>query len=197
MPCVKKNEGFKTPGQVQYVIRSGNFLDAGVPYHGSYEVLQTLLGYGYLWNEIRVKGGAYGGGISINGLTGNAFTYSYRDPNLAETNRIYEGMPEYVENFEADEREMTKNILGTMSNVDAPMTPRTEGLRSFTAYLTGRTLEDVQKTRDEILATTAEDIRRTKPMLTALLAAECICTVGSAAKVEECKELFEVVKTLM
>ena len=197
MPCVKKNEGFKTPGQVQYVIRSGNFLDAGVPYHGSYEVLMTLLGYGYLWNEIRVKGGAYGGGISINGLSGNAFTYSYRDPNLAETNRIYEGMPAYVENFEADEREMTKNILGTMSNVDAPLTPRAEGARSLGAYLTGRTLEDVQKIRDEILATTAEDIRNTKPMLEALLGAECICTVGSAAKVEECKELFDVVKTLM
>ena len=197
MPCVKKNEGFKTPGQVQYVIRSGNFMDAGVPYHGSYEVLQTLLGYGYLWNEIRVKGGAYGGGIAVNGLTGNAFTYSYRDPNLAETNRIYEGMPAYVESFEADEREMTKNILGTMSNIDAPMTPRTEGMRSLSAYLTGKTLEDVQKTRDEILATTAEDIRKTKPMLEALLAADCICTVGSAAKVEECKELFDVVKTLM
>ena len=149
MPCVKKNEGFKTPGQVQYVIRSGNFLDAGVPYHGSYEVLMTLLGYGYLWNEIRVKGGAYGGGISINGLSGNAFTYSYRDPNLAETNRIYEGMPAYVESFEADEREMTKNILGTMSNVDAPMTPRTEGIRSFAAYLTGKTLEDVQRVREQ------------------------------------------------
>ena len=197
MPCEKKNEGFKTPGQVQYVIRSGNFLDAGVPYHGSYEVLQTLLGYGYLWNEIRVKGGAYGGGIAINGLTGNSFTYSYRDPNLAETNRIYEGMPEYIEHFEADEREMTKNILGTMSNVDAPMTPRTEGIRSFAAYLTGKTYEDVQKIRDEILATTAEDIRRTKPMLEALLDADCICAVGSAAKVEECKEMFDVVKTLM
>lgn len=197
MPCVKKNEGFKTPGQVQYVIRSGNFMDAGVPYHGSYEVLQTLLGYGYLWNEIRVKGGAYGGGISINGLTGNAFTYSYRDPNLAETNRIYEGMPAYVENFDADEREMTKNILGTMSNVDAPLTPRSEGARSLAAYLQEKTLEDVQKTRDEILSTTVEDIRRTKPMLEALLAADCICTVGSAAKVEECKEMFDVVKTLM
>jgi len=197
MPCVKKNEGFKTPGQVQYVIRSGNFLDAGVPYHGSYEVLQTLLGYGYLWNEIRVKGGAYGGGIAINGLTGNSFTYSYRDPNLAETNRIYEGMADYVANFEADEREMTKNILGTMSNVDAPMTPRTEGMRSFSAYLTEKTLEDIQKTRDEILATTVEDIRNTKPLLEALLAADCICTVGSANKVEECKELFDVVKTLM
>lgn len=197
MPCVKKNEGFKTPGQVQYVIRSGNFLDAGVPYHGSYEVLSTLLGYGYLWNEIRVKGGAYGGGISINGLTGNSFTYSYRDPNLAETNRIYENMPAYVENFEADEREMTKNILGTMSGIDAPMTPRTEGLRSLAAYMQEKTLEDIQQIRDEILATTAEDIRKTKPMLEALLAADCICTVGSAAKVEECKEMFDVVKTLI
>ncbi len=197
MVCVKKNEGFKTPGQVQYVVRGGNFMDAGVPYHGSYEVLLTLLGYGYLWNEIRVKGGAYGGGISINGMTGNGITYSYRDPNLAETNRIYEGMPAFVENFEADEREMTKNILGTMSNFDAPMTPRTEGIRSFGAYMTDQTLEDIQRIRDEILATTAEDIRKTKPMLEALLAADCICTVGSAAKVEECKELFDVVKTLM
>ena len=197
MACFKKNEGFKTPGQVQYVVRSGNFLDAGVPYHGSYEVLQTLLGYGYLWNEIRVKGGAYGGGITINGLSGSAATYSYRDPNLAETNRIYEGMVNYVESFDADEREMTKNILGTMSGIDAPMSPRMEGMRSFMAYLTGKTEADIQKTRDEILATTAEDIRKTKHMLEALLAADCICTVGSAAKVEECKDMFFVVKTLM
>ena len=102
-----------------------------------------------------------------------------------------------METFEADEREMTKNILGTMSNVDAPMTPRTEGIRSFAAYLTGKTLEDVQKVRDEILSTTVEDIRNTKPMLEALLGSGCICTVGSTSKVEECKELFDVVKTLM
>lgn len=106
-------------------------------------------------------------------------------------------MPAYVEHFEADEREMTKNILGTISNIDAPMTPRTEGARSLAAYLTGKTYEDVQRIRDEILATNAEDIRNTKPMLEALLGENCICTVGSAAKVEECKELFKEVKTLM
>ncbi|MGN0505119.1 MAG: insulinase family protein [Lachnospiraceae bacterium] len=197
MPCVKKNEGFKTPGQVQYVIRSGSFKKQGIPYHGSFEVLQTILGYGYLWNEIRVKGGAYGGGMAMSELAGNAFTYSYRDPNLAETNKVYEGLPEYVENFEADEREMTKNILGTMSNVDAPLTPRAEGSRSFLAYLIGRTEEDAQRIRDEILSTTAEDIRKTKPALEAMLSADCICTIGSAAKIEECKELFSEVKTLM
>ena len=118
IPLEKKNEGFKTPGQVQYVIRSGRYLDAGIKYHGSYEVLRTLLSYGYLWNEIRVKGGAYGGGLSV-GPTG-AYFYSYRDPNLRETNAIYEGVVAYLDSFEADEREMTKNILGTMSNVDFP-----------------------------------------------------------------------------
>lgn len=197
VPCVKKNEGFKTPGQVQYVIRSGCFMDQGIPYHGSFDVLQTLLGYGYLWNEIRVKGGAYGGGISMNRITGNAFVYSYRDPNLAQTNRIYEGLPAYVESFDADEREMTKNILGTMSNIDAPLTPRAEGSRSFTAYLFELPEEEAQKHRDEILATTAQDIRNAKAALEAILAADCICTVGSAAKVEECKDLFAQVKTLM
>ncbi len=197
MTCKKLNEGFKTPGQVQYVSRSGNFKEAGVAYHGSYEVLTNLLSYGYLWNEIRVKGGAYGGGITLSELSGVAATYSYRDPNLAETNRVYEGLPAYVETYEADEREMTKNILGTMSNIDAPLTPRAEGNRSFMAYLTDRTEEDAQRVRDEILGTTVEDIRKAKPMLEAMLAADCICAVGSAAKVEENKDLFGEVKTLM
>jgi len=195
MPVSKKNEGFKTPGQVQYVIRSGRYLDAGIKYHGSYEVLRTLLSYGYLWNEIRVKGGAYGGGLTV-GPTGANF-YSYRDPNLRETNAVYEGVVEYLANFEADEREMTKNILGTMSNVDFPLSPAAEGARSFTAYVMHKTEADVQKTRDEILATTVEDIRAAKDMLQAVLSAGCICTVGSAAKVEECKDMFKEVKTLM
>ncbi len=195
MPLSKKNEGFKTPGQVQYVIRSGRYIDAGVKYHGSYEVLRTLLSYGYLWNEIRVKGGAYGGGITI-GPSGANF-YSYRDPNLRETNAIYEGVVAYLEGFEADEREMTKNILGTMSNVDFPLSPAAEGARSFTAYMMHKTEADVQKTRDEILGTTAEDIRAAKDMLKAVLNADYACTVGSAAKVEECKDMFLEVKTLM
>lgn len=197
MPLAKKNEGFKTPGQVQYVIRSGNYKEKGIAYHGSYAVLSTLLGYGYLWNEIRVKGGAYGGGIAVSNTDGTAFTYSYRDPNLRETNEIYKNMIGYITDFTADDREMTKNILGTMSTVDAPLNPKAEGARSFAAYLSERTFDMIQQTRDEILTTTQESIRATKPMLEALLDADCICVVGSAAKIEECKDLFKEVKTLM
>ncbi len=196
MSVEKKNEGFKTPGQVQYVVRSGNFREKGIEYHGSYEVLKTILSYGYLWNEIRVKGGAYGAGITI-GINGKTAFYSYRDPNLMETNAIYENVVSYLEQFEADEREMTKNIIGTMSNMDFPLSPVAEGSRSFNAYLMSIEEDMIQKVRDEILGTTAEDIRASKEMLKAVLSEGYCCTVGSANKVEACKELFDTVKTLM
>lgn len=196
LPVEKKKEGFKTPGQVQYVVRSGNFKEKGIEYKGVYEVLRTILGYGYLWNEIRVKGGAYGAGITI-GMDGKTSFYSYRDPNLTETNKVYENVVAYLEQFEADEREMTKNIIGTMSNLDFPLSPMAEGSRSFYAYLMHREEAMIQKYRDEVLGATAEDIRNAKEMLQAVLSEEYFCTVGSANKVEACKELFDTVKTLM
>ena len=102
-----------------------------------------------------------------------------------------------LDNFEADEREMTKNILGSMRNVDFPLSPQAEGSRSFAAYMMHKTEADVQQIRDEILSTTVEDIRNAKHMLKAVLDADYACTVGSAAKVEECKDMFLAVKTLM
>ena len=54
------NEGFKTAGKVQYVARSGNYADKGIAYDGSFKVIRTILRHEYLWNEVRVKGGAYG-----------------------------------------------------------------------------------------------------------------------------------------
>ena len=90
------NEGFKTSGQVQYVARAGNYIDAGYEYTGALEVLKVILSYGYLWNNIRVKGGAYGAMCGFSRLNGNSFFTSYRDPNLKETNEVYNGIYEYL-----------------------------------------------------------------------------------------------------
>ena len=57
---VKKNEGLTTPGQVDYVCRAGNFRKKGIPYTGALTVLRVMMGYEYLWMNVRVKGGAYG-----------------------------------------------------------------------------------------------------------------------------------------
>jgi Zn-dependent M16 (insulinase) family peptidase len=136
--CVNKNEAFKTPAQIQYVARAGSFRRAGFEYSGAMKILKTALSYDYFWINIRVKGGAYGchGAFS---RYGTMTLSSYRDPNLRETNEVFEGTDTYVKNFDVDERDMTKYIIGTVSGMDTPLTPYQEGIRSFSAYMSGIT----------------------------------------------------------
>ena len=157
-PVKNLNEGLKTSAQVDYVARCGNFRSAGLEYTGALKILQVILSYDYLWLNIRVKGGAYGC-MSGFGRSGEGYLVSYRDPNLKETNEIYEGIPAYLEAFDPDERDMTKYVIGTISNLDAPLTPSVKGSRGLSAYLSGVTEEMMQTERDQILGATKEDIR--------------------------------------
>ncbi len=192
-----KNEGFKTPGQVQYVGRGGNYKKAGFKASGVLSVLSSMLSYGYLWNEIRVKGGAYGAMFNVAADSGNMFLGSYRDPHLRETNEIFEKITDYLENFEADDREMSKAIIGTFGRIDAPLTPRQAGERSFSAYMTGKTYEDIMERRAEALNCTSEDIRRSAALVRAVLDTGNICVIGASENVEECRDLFKTVEALL
>lgn len=190
-----QNEGFKTSGKVQYVARTGNFIKNGGGYTGALKVLRTILNYGFLWQNIRILGGAYG---AMSGFTrsGNAYFASYRDPKLAETNSVYEAIPEYLESFDADEREMTKYIIGTMSEVDIPLTPRARGRLAFNTYISGISEYDLQKERDEILSVTSEDIRQCGGLVKLVLDCNNICVVGSDAVIESNRELFKKIENL-
>ena len=192
----KHNEGFKTSGKVQYVARVGNFKKHGYDYTGSLQVLKTILSYDYLWIKIRLQGGAYG---TMCGFVrnGNSYFVSYRDPNLSETNEVYKNLPEYIEGFDADVHEMTKYIIGTMSILDAPMTPRIKGRVSYTRYISGISYEDMQKERDEILSSDALGIRKLSEYIKTILSDECICVVGGADKIEQCSDMFIDIEDLI
>lgn len=192
---VRKNEGFKTSAQIQYVTRAGNFIKEGYKYDGSMRVLRTVLNYEYLWNNVRVKGGAYGCTSGFN-RSGDCYFTSYRDPNLEATNKVFESIPEYVRNFEADERDMTKFIIGTISSMDVPFTPRTSGSRSMGAYISGLKDEDLMAERRQVLNTTVEDIRKHGDLIEAVLAQNNICVVGNEDNIEKDKELFEQISEL-
>ena len=159
-PALEKvKEGYKTPGQVQYVCRAGNYKHAGLAYTGTLKVLKVMMGYDYLWSQVRVKGGAYGCMCSF-GRSGDSYFVSYRDPNLDNTVEVYEKAADYIASFEADERTLTQFIIGAISDLDMPMTPAAKGLFSLSGYMTDLTDADLQKERDELLATTAEDLRK-------------------------------------
>ncbi len=191
----KKNEGFKDAAQIQYVSRSGNFKQAGYSYSGALQILKVILNYEYLWQNIRVLGGAYGCS-SVFSRSGDCYFSSYRDPNLRATNEIYEGIPAYLHDFDVDERDMTKFIIGTISALDTPPTPSSKGSRSMSAYLSGLTQEMVQKSRDEVLDATPSDIRALEPLVKSVLSCDCLCVIGNEEAIEKERELFIQVEDL-
>ncbi|MDC7290229.1 insulinase family protein [Blautia schinkii] len=196
MVCEKKNEGFKTSGQVQYVAQTGNFRKQGLDYTGALEILKVVLSYDYLWMNLRVKGGAYG---CMSGFkrSGESFFVSYRDPHLGRTLEVYQGIPAYIRDFQADEREMTKYIVGTISGKDVPQTPMMKGAVSKTAYFCGVSEEMLQRERDQILNATVEDMHALAPIVEAILSAGQVCVVGSESAVEKAKDTFLEIKPLI
>ncbi len=186
----RKNEGFKTSAKVQYVARCGNFRDAGHAYHGALRVLRTLMSYDYLWNQVRVVGGAYGCSASF-GRNGDTIFTSYRDPHLRRTNEVYEGVPAYLESFDASERDMTKYVIGTISGMDTPMNPSALGARSFSIYVSGQSLESLREEREQVLQVTKEDIRALAPLIREALAQDYLCVLGNEDKLEQEKEMFD------
>lgn len=191
----RKNEGFLSASQVQYVCRAGNFVDKGLSYTGALRILKGIMNNDYLWNNIRVQGGAYGCMCNF-GKGGDSFFVSYRDPNLSRTIQVFEQAPGFVENLKLDERAMTQAVIGTISDLDIPQNPAGKGLRAMSLYLTDQTREDMQKERDQILDATPEDIRALAGHLRAFLADDCLCVVGSEKKIKEEKENFLELKPL-
>ena len=191
----QRNEGFTDASAIQYVSRSGNFVKHGFQYTGALNILKMILSYDYLWNNVRVKGGAYGCGSSFL-RTGDTYFASFRDPNLGKTNEVYEKMPEYIRNFHADEREMTKYIIGTLGAMDAPLYPEGKGQRAITAYMKKLSLEELQAERDEILGATDADIRALADMVQAVLSDGNLCVIGNENNIQKEKELFMNIRSL-
>ncbi len=190
-----KNEGIKTASQVQYVAAAGDYIKAGHKYNGALNVLQVIFSYGYLWENVRVQGGAYGAMCSFT-KTGPSYFVSYRDPNLAETYDIFNKAHEFVANFDCDNRDMFKYIIGTIAKLDAPMTPKTEGAFCQASYFAGLTEGMIQKERDEILSATPEIIRSFAPLIKSITDAGIICTIGGEEKVDENANIFKEIRSL-
>ena len=192
--CEMKNEGFKTASKVQYVARVGNFIDNGADYTGALQILKVILSYDYLWQNVRVKGGAYGC-MSGFSRTGEGYFVSYRDPNLERKMEVYEGIADYLRNFTVSDRDMNKYIIGTMSNIDQPMTPSAKGDRSFNLYMNKVSAETIKKERLQILEAGQEDIRKLADVVEAVMKAGQVCVIGSEEKIEEAKDMFKNVTT--
>ena len=192
----EKNEGFITSGQVQYVSRCGNYKDDQSEFFdGSMQVLSNIMSSEYLWNNIRVLGGAYGCNCSVT-RSGDVMFSSYRDPNLKRTSDVYLNAPEYIAQFDASEREMRKYIIGTISNMDTPLSAADRSGREFTQYMSGTSYEMLKREREDVLKTDVAKIRSLAPKFKKALEKNHICVVGGKSAITSDEELFNEIKEL-
>lgn len=189
------NEGIRTASQVNYVARCGSFEKAGLPYTGALLVLRVLLNYEYLWQNLRVRGGAYG---CMSGFmrSGRGYLVSYRDPHVGRTNDIYDALPDWLLKLQLSERDMTKYIIGAVADLDQPKTASIQASRYLSAYLSGITDEEFQKERDEVLSCTNETLRGLSSYIRAILEGGAVCVIGNAERIAAHAGMFRSLRDL-
>lgn len=155
----EQDEGFVVPSPVNYVVKGGALFSPGESISGSTEVVVRLISQSYMWDKVRVLGGAYGGGCSLSHHSGTFSCYSYRDPNLKSTLEVFDAIASYIENLKLDDKEIEQLIIGAVGDLDKPMTAASKGYSSMVRWLLNNNLEVRQKRRDEMLATTASSFK--------------------------------------
>ncbi len=185
-----RNEGLTLPqSQVQYVAKAGNYAEGGFSFNGRMHVLSSILRLDYLWNRVRVQGGAYGAFATIQ-RNGNMSFGSYRDPHITETLDVYRETGAYLKQFNASAREMTKYVIGTISDLDQHLTPSQKGERGARLHISNISYEDLQRERDEVLSVTEKDIRQFSDMVEHVASENFICVLGGESKIREHTDIF-------
>jgi Zn-dependent M16 (insulinase) family peptidase len=154
-----ESEALLIPSRVNYVGRSINLFDHGYQMDGSALVITKYLRTAWLWEKIRVQGGAYGAICGFDPNSGVLAFASYRDPNLAVTLDAYGQTADFLKHLQLDEDELTRALIGTIGGIDTYLLPDAKGYTDLVRYLTGHTAEKRQKLRDELLSTTAADFK--------------------------------------
>ena len=185
---VEQPEGLTIPAQVNYVAKGANLYALDYVRHGSIEVIAHYLRSTWLWERIRVHGGAYGGFCVFDQYSGVFGYISYRDPNLTETLDNYDGTSTFLRTLDLSEDELVKSIIGTIGTIDAYQLPDAKGYSALARYLIGYTDAARQQYRDEVLSTTANDFHALADVLERLNAAGHIVVLGSAEAIGKAKE---------
>ncbi len=158
-PTAQQPEAITLPSQVNFVGKGVHLYQGGYRFSGSLLVALQYLRSTWLWERVRVQGGAYGGMGAFDRFSGVFSLLSYRDPNLDKTLSIYDQTADFLRDLKLDPAELNKAIIGTIGELDAYQLPDAKGYTSLTRYLLQVSDEERQRTRDEVLGASVTDIR--------------------------------------
>lgn len=190
-----RNEAFIVPTDVCYAAQGYDRRSLDVPYTGVWQVAARALSYDFLWNEVRVKGGAYGAGFGTM-RTGNLRFYSYRDPHLDETLARFADASAWLKEFNPPEEAMEGYVVSTVASLDVPLKPRVQARRQDGDFFAGRTPKEREQTRSEMIAANAMAVRELAAPLAQAVGKNAICTFGSKDIIEAARTTFDIIDLL-
>jgi Zn-dependent M16 (insulinase) family peptidase len=120
--------------------------------------LSHWLSTGPLFEDIRMRGGAYDASAHPNNREGVFSFFTYRDPNPRRSLEVIGPILEKAAAQPADEESLVRTIIGTYSRETRPRTGAEKGFIDFFRFLSG--IEDFHRERNlrRLIALTAEDI---------------------------------------
>lgn len=192
LSCYKKNEGFFNGQEGQAIAQGICFKKYGISYKGQYEVVTNILENTYLWDRVRLQGGAYGCDVMIS-REGYLVICSYCDPHLDSTLKTYRGIGNYLKNLVLEQETINRAIVSTLGAMITPMSMEQKSERACTYFVTGTPQEERQMIYDQIKQTTIEDFHEMSQLFEALAKEGPICVFGNKNKLQEAKTKFQLI----
>jgi Zn-dependent M16 (insulinase) family peptidase len=176
--ALPEREGLAIPAQVNYVGKGVSVAEHGLAFSGAALAVNKLLRTGYLWEKVRVQGGAYGAFCLLDRVGGNIAFVSYRDPSVAATLHAFDGAADFLEGMHISDDELEKTIIGAIGELDAYQLPDARGFTAMVRHLTGQTDAYLQTLREETLATSRKDFAQFARAVRVNAAHGAVCVLG-------------------
>ncbi len=190
MPLGVRREGILIPAAISFASMAGNVLNYSDKMHGSFGVARSILSYEFLWNAIRVQGGAYGAGF-IKRQNGNVGFYTYRDPNASRSVDIFAKTPEFLREFASEDKNIDNFIIGAIGDSEPLITPKVLGALVLVTHLKGEMYEEKVSQRREMLNTSPADLIEIADILEKIIAGSGNCIIGGRAQLDAAKDKID------
>ena len=180
--------GYRIPAQIGFAVRGYRLSCEGKKFHGGMWLAANILTLDYLWNRVRVQGGAYGAGFQID-RAGNLFSYSFRDPTPGRTLSMDRGASAFLKEFAGSGESLDKYIISSLNEMNPLLSPRDKGALADARALTGFTRDENERIRKEILHAEITDLKTCGEWLDPFAEHGSVCVVAHGEALEACEDL--------
>ena len=181
--------GIAVPSSVSHAVIAYDLIRMGIKADGSLHVATSIVSFSYLWNEIRVKGGAYGASMSSS-RNGSLLCHTYRDPSPARSIDKFANIAAFIDDYANNPgNSLDGFIISTLSNTDPLVSPGIKGRIADDFYLSGLSNDYRIRLRNDMLETTPDTLRKWSEAFRKISDEGSVCIVGSEAELKECAGL--------